>query len=63
MSLANSKCQVQKKEVEKQKNLFFGVKFERIPRIKNVDENYVFGILLRTDDLSFAFVPLQVPLS
>ncbi|HAK79273.1 MAG TPA: hypothetical protein DCM71_20800 [Runella sp.] len=43
-----SAYQVLKKEIEKQKNLFFGVKFEQIPRIKNVGDNYVFEILLRT---------------
>ncbi len=45
---AKSAYQVLKKEIEKQKNLLFRVKFEQIPRIKNVDVNYAFKILLRT---------------
>ncbi len=36
------------KEIEKQKNLFFGVKFEQISRILNVGGNYAFDNLLRT---------------
>ena len=38
MSLTKSAYQVLKKEIEKQKNLFFGVKFEQIPRIENVED-------------------------
>ncbi len=44
MSFINSKCQVLKKENEKQKNLFNGVKFEQIPRIGNVEVDYAFDI-------------------
>ena len=47
MSLTKSAYQVLKKEIEKQKNLLFGVNFEQIPRIKNVGENYAFELLLR----------------
>ncbi len=49
MSLTKSACQVLKKEIEKQKNLFFGVKFEKIPRIRNVESDYAFEILLRNN--------------
>ncbi len=49
MSLAKYAYQVLKKEIEKQKNLYFRVKFEQIPRITNVDENYAFDILLRAN--------------
>ncbi len=35
--------------VEKQKNLLFEVKFEQIPRIGNVEVDYAFEILLRTN--------------
>jgi hypothetical protein len=48
MSLAKSICQVLKKESEKQKNLLIGVNFEKLPRIKNVGENYAFESLRRT---------------
>ncbi|GGD72758.1 hypothetical protein GCM10011514_41060 [Emticicia aquatilis] len=47
LSRAKSAYQVLKKENEKQKNLVFGVKFEKIPRIENVGGNYAFEILLR----------------
>ena len=40
MSLTQSAYQVLKKEVEKQKNLLIGVKFEQIPRILSVDRAY-----------------------
>ncbi|GGD73007.1 hypothetical protein GCM10011514_41340 [Emticicia aquatilis] len=50
LSRAKSAYQVLKKEMEKQKNLFVEVKFEQIPRIKNVDDNYAFDILLRIND-------------
>jgi hypothetical protein len=48
MSLTKSAYQVLKKENEKQKNLFFGVKFEQIPRIRNVENAYAFDFLSRT---------------
>ena len=47
MSLAKSAYQVLKKEIENQKNLLIGVKFEVIPRIGNVGNDYAFEILLR----------------
>jgi hypothetical protein len=52
MSPTKSAYQVLKKENEKQKNLFFGVKFEGIPRIKNVEGNLAWiGIKVITKDL------------
>ncbi len=48
MSLTKSAYQVLKKEIEKQKNLFFGVEFEQIPRIGNVEKAYAFEVLPRT---------------
>ena len=47
MSLTKSAYQVLKKEIEMQKNLLFGVKFEKIPRIGNVEIDYEFEGLLR----------------
>ncbi len=49
MSLTKSPHQVLKKENEKQKNLLFGVKFERVPRISNVENAFAFESLLRTN--------------
>ncbi|MFN3851340.1 MAG: hypothetical protein ACK4NY_18025 [Spirosomataceae bacterium] len=47
--------QVLKKEIEKQKNLLFGVKFEKIPRIGLVENDYAFEILLRTHTYKLHF--------
>ncbi|AFK04530.1 hypothetical protein Emtol_3401 [Emticicia oligotrophica DSM 17448] len=51
MSLTKSAYQVLKKENEKQKNLLFGVNFEQIPRIGNVEVDYAFEILPRINSL------------
>lgn len=48
MSQAKSAYQVLKKENEKQKKLFVGVKFEKIPRIRNVESDFAFGGLLKS---------------
>ena len=58
MSLTKSAHQVLKKEIEKQKNLFFWVKFELIPRILNVGGNFALGILLRTYTWKLRFYPV-----
>jgi hypothetical protein len=42
LSRAKSAYQVLKKEIEKQKNLFFGAKFEQIPRIGIVGRAFAF---------------------
>jgi hypothetical protein len=47
MWLTKFPFQVLKKEIEMQKKLFFGVKFEQIPRTRNVGNAYVFESLLR----------------
>jgi len=47
MSRAKFAYQVLKKENEKQRNLFFGVKFEQMPRILSVENDYAFDVIKR----------------
>jgi len=59
MSLTKFAYQVLKKEIEKQKILFLGVKFEQIPRIKNVESDYEFEGLLKTYTYKFHIYPVE----
>lgn len=47
MSLTKFAYQVLKKEIDMQMILLFEMKFEWIPRIENVENDYAFEILLR----------------